>query len=430
VIERLRRNDLFRHSAFVFGGVLFANVCNYLYYMLIGRAAGVVVYGEVTSLASALLVLGAPANVGQLIVAKLAADLEASGDRAALRRLCELVTRWTVLAGLAVVVAAFVAREPIARFFNLQDTAPVLATAVGLATYAVTYVGRGVLQGAHLFEEFSFSYAGEAAARVVLGVVFVLRWGATGALVGSAIGIGIGAVYNAIVFGRRFPAASAPVPFDRATLRRVVGGVGLGQLTLTVLTFYDVPLVKHAFDARSAGLYAAAALVGRAVIAAAAFIPTIVLPKATARVAAGRSPLPLLGGAVGIAAGLVAIAALACAIAPRTVVTVIAGGAFGAAAPLVLPYVFASGALSIATVVASYNFGLHRYTFVIPVAVVALAEIVTLSVWHPSLLAFVGVLLAGHTCILAASFVGVGSPVRPLAGVGTDPVPTAEPTIG
>jgi O-antigen/teichoic acid export membrane protein len=430
VIERLRRSELLHHSAIVFGGVLIANVFNYLFYMLIGRAAGVVVYGEVTSLASTLLVLGAPATVSMLIVAKLAAELDASGNRAALRRLGDVVTRSTLLAGVAIVVVAVIIREPVARFFNLTESAPVVATAVALAAFFVCYVQRGVLQGAHLFRQLSVSFGVEAVTRVVLGVALVLRWGATGALVGSAIGVALGAVYNTVVFRRRFGAMRAPVPFDRATMRQVIGGVGLGQATLTILTFYDVPLVKHAFDARSAGLYAAAALVGRAVLALASFIPTIVLPKATARVAAGRSPVPLLGGALGIAAALVAVSAAACVIAPRFVVTAIAGRAFGEAAPLVLPYVLAAGALSTATVVASYQFGLHRYTFVIPLAIVAVAEVVTLSLWHPSPLAFVGVLLAGHACVLAASFIGVTAPVRRPASLEAEPLPAAEPTIG
>ena len=431
MIERLRRSVLFRHAALVFGGVVVANICNYLYYMLVGRAAGVVVYGEVTSLASALLVLGAPANVGQLIVAKLAADLDAAGDRAALRRLSDVVTRWTLLAGMLVVVVAVVLRRPVAGFFNLDDPAPIVATAFALAAFFVTYVQRGVLQGAHLFEEFSVSLVIEAFARVALGVVLVLRWGATGALIGSGIGVALGGIYNAVVFRRRFGRLRAPVPLDRSTLARVVSGVGLGQMTLTVLTFYDVPLVKHGFDSRSAGLYAAAALVGRAVIAAAAFIPTIVLPKATARVAAGLSPLPLFVAAVGTAIALAVFAALCCLIAPAFAVTTIAGRAFGDAAPLVLLYVFASGALSIATVVASYNFGLHRYAFVVPMFVVACAEIVTLSLWHPSLTAFVEVLLAGHACVLLASLYGVTAPAtRRDAAEAGDPVPAAEPTIG
>ena len=82
------------------------------------------------------------------------------------------------------------------------------------------------------------------------------------------------------------------------------------------------------------------------------------MPKVTACAASGLAPLPLLVAALGAAAIVVGFA-VACGIAaPATVVTLIAGNAFGEAAPLVLPYVVASGALAMANVVAAYKMGL------------------------------------------------------------------------
>jgi O-antigen/teichoic acid export membrane protein len=430
VIGRLRKSDVLLHAAIVFGGVVVANVFNYLFYMLIGRRAGVVAYGEVTSLASALLVIGAPANVGQLIVARLAAGLDAHGDKASLRRLGDVVTMSTSGAAAVVFVLVVLLRGPIATFFNLSETAPVVAAGATLAALLVAYVQRGVLQGAHLFEDFSYSLALETVTKLVLGVAFVVPFGATGALAGVAAGLVLAASFNFFSFHRRFGGGRAKVPFDRATLTRIVSGVGLGQLTLTVLTYYDVPLVKHAFDARTAGLYAAAALAGRAVIGACMFVPTIILPKANARAAAGRSTLPLLFAALGLGATVVAVAVFASALAPRFVVTTIAGRPFGDAAPLVLLYVLASSALSLAYIVASYNFGLQRYEFVIPASAVACAEIVTLALWHPSLHAIVGVLATGHACVFAATLYRSGArvPAGALApDQAEDPIGTAEP---
>ncbi len=429
MISRLKRSDVVAHGSLVFGGVVAANIFNYLYYVLLGRLASVEVYGEVTALASSMLLLGAPATVGQLIAARIAADLDARGDRAALRRLADLVTVRTLAAGLVVIVLAALARDPIARFLNLADGAPVVATAAAAAMLFCAYVQRGVLQGAHLFKDFSASMTIEAIARVGIGIALVIPFAATGALAGTAIGLAVAVLFNLWRFRAHFGRRRGRVPVERAVLARIVTGVGLGQLTLTVLTFYDVPLVKHAFDERSAGLYAAAALVGRAVIAAVAFVPTIVLPKVTSRVAAGRSPLPLFFSGLGLAAIVIAIAAAAGLIAPRFVVTLIAGRQAADAAPLVLRYVAASGALSLATVVAAYNFGLHRYRFVLPACAVACAEVVALAFWHPTLAATVGVLAVGHTCVFAATLYGITDPVprAVLEDADEPPLAPAEP---
>jgi O-antigen/teichoic acid export membrane protein len=172
-----------------------------------------------------------------------------------------------------------------------------------------------------------------------------------------------------------------------------------------------VPLIKHSFDARSAGLYAAAALVGRALIAALLFVPTLLMPKATSRAAAGKSPLPLLISALGLSAVVVAAAILAGIIAPRAVVTLLAGRAFGDAAPIVLPYLIASGTLALANVVAAYKMGLHRYDFVIPAVVIAGIEVAVFAAWHPTLIAAVTVLLVGHTLVLCSTLFRLNAPV-------------------
>jgi O-antigen/teichoic acid export membrane protein len=409
LIARLRSSELVRHGAFVFAGVAFSSVFNYLFYMLLGRRVDVESYGVVTSLASALLVIGAPGIVAQLIAARLAADLETRGDRGALRKLADVVTLYGTAIVLVVVLIGIVFREAIAGYFNIAGTAGTVVTAIALGLFVVESVQRGVLQGAHRFGAMSASMAIEAAVKVVVGVTLAGTLGATGALIGIAAGSVVAVGYNWYAFASEFGYVRAPVAIERDVIGRVITHVGLGQLTLTVLMFYDVPLVKHMFDARSAGLYAAAALVGRAVIAAVSFVPTLIMPKATSRAAAGKSPVPLLGMAMALSLSIVLVAVLFGWLAPRFVVTLIAGKSFAEAAPLVLLYIVASGCLSLANVVAAYKMGLHRYDFVVPALIVAIVEISVLAVWHPSLLAVVGVLTAGHTGILAATLYRVTS---------------------
>lgn len=410
LIARVRSSELALHGALVFGGVAIASLFNYLYYALIGRIAGVETYGVVTSLASALLVVSAPATMVQTVAARLAADLEARGDLAAIRRLADLVTRQTGLAAAAVLVLCVLFSRQLAGFFNLSSPVPIVIASLGAALLAVVAAQRGVFQGSHRFADFSASVSIDCVGKVLVGIALVVPFGANGALCGIVASLAGAATYAQVAFGKRFGAPSGALALDRALIKRVASNVGVAQLIFTVLMFYDVPLIKHAFDARSAGLYAAAALVGRAVIAAISFVPTLIMPKATARAAAQRSPLPLLGIALLLAGGVVLVAVVAALLAPRLVVTLIAGRAFGEAASLVFLYVVASSTLALANVVAAYKMGLHRYDFVPAAAVVAILEIVVFATWHPSLSAAVGVLAAGHGAILVATLYRLTAP--------------------
>jgi O-antigen/teichoic acid export membrane protein len=412
VIARLSKSDVVRHGALVLASVVIAGVFNYLYYMLIARRGGVETYGVVTALVSAMILLLTPGIIGQLIAARLAADLEARHDNGALRTLADLMTTWTTTIAAVVVGVGLLFRGAIASFFNLSDSLPVVMVTFALGIYAVVMVQRGVLQGAHRFGAFAASSSIDAVVKVLIGVPLVGVLGATGGLAGVVAAALLALAYDLYIFRARFGTTRAPITLDRKLIVRVVSRVGLGQLTFTVLTFYDVPLIKHAFDARSAGLYAAAALVGRAVVVATSFVPTLVMPKTAARAADGRSPLPLLGVALGLAAPIVAVAVLAALVAPRFVVSVIAGKAFAEAAPLVLLYVIASGALSLANVVGAYKMGLHRYDFVVPCLIVAATEISVISIWHPTLNAVVGTLVIGHLALFAATLFRLWEPVE------------------
>jgi len=412
VISRLSKSDVVRHGALVFGGVALASISNYVYYVLIARRGGVEIYGVVTALTSAMVLLLTPGIIGQLIAARLAADLEARHDNGALRTLADLMMIWTAAIAVAVVAVGLLFRGAIASYFNLADSIPVVIVTVSLGIYAVVMVQRGILQGAHRFGAFAASSSMDGVVRVLVGVPLVGVLGAAGGLIGVVAAAIVALVYGLYIFRAHFGRMRTPIALDRALILRVVSHVGLGQLTFTVLAFYDVPLIKHAFDARSAGLYAAAALVGRAVVAAVSFVPTIIMPKASARVAAGRSPLPLLGAALGLATAIVGVAVVAGLLAPHFVVTLVSGKAFGDAAPLVLPYAIASGALSLANVVAAYKMGLHRYNFVLPCLVVAAVEILVLAFWHPTLQVVVGILVTGHVALLGATLYRVTSPVR------------------
>jgi len=418
MIERIRKSELALHGAIVFGGVALANILAYLFYMLIGRLGGVVTYGVVASLLSAVLVLSAPAIVVQLIVARLAADLAARRDLAALRKLSDIATLWTSGVATVLVAIALIARNAVAAFFNLTDSTPIVICALSFAFLTVVFAQRGIFQGSQRFGDLSASVTIDGATKVVVGVPLVTVLGASGALIGVLASQILAFAYSMIAFRARFGTVRAPLALDRRLIRRVVSHVGLGQLTFTVLMFYDVPLIKHAFDARSAGLYASAALVGRALLAATSFVPTLVMPKATSRVAAGRSPLPLLGAAVAIAALAVAVALLAGLVVPRLLVTLLAGRAFGDAAPLVLPYLVASSALSLAIVVGSYKMGLHRYDFVVPALVVAIIEIIAFASWHPTLLAAITDLLVGHLGVLCTTLLRLNAPANVIGNAG------------
>jgi O-antigen/teichoic acid export membrane protein len=146
-----------------------------------------------------------------------------------------------------------------------------------------------------------------------------------------------------------------------------------------------------------------------------AFIPTIVLPKASARRSDGRRTGSLLIASLGTAS-LIIVAGLAITgLFPRFVVTFLAGRAFADAGAFVLPYTFALGVLALANVTAMYNIGLHRFDFVVPLAAIAVAEIIAVVALHQSVAQVLYILCIGHALALAATLIPNRATLRRVA---------------
>jgi O-antigen/teichoic acid export membrane protein len=202
-------------------------------------------------------------------------------------------------------------------------------------------------------------------------------------------------------------------------VRRLIitsGGVAVSMLAISSFSSADLLLVKHFFSPSEAGLYSVVSLAGKILLFVVGFIPTLVLPKATARSAAGISPLPILVQAAVAIFAICGCGLLALWIAPGTIVQLMSGPAFASAAPLVFEYGLAMTILGATSAVVAYNVAVHRFAFVPWLLAVALAEIVAINMYHPALLAVVRELIAGNTIALVVAVASLRE-ARPVLAV-------------
>jgi O-antigen/teichoic acid export membrane protein len=207
-------------------------------------------------------------------------------------------------------------------------------------------------------------------------------------------------------------AAGTPLRIDLGRLFVTSRGVALCTFALTSMSFADVLLVKHFFNPHIAGLYGAISLVGKVLLFVVGFVPTVVLPKATARATSGQPVLPILLQAFGATLGISTVGLVVIALAPHLVIRVMAGAAFADAAPYVFPYAVAMTLLAALTLVTTYRIGLARFGFVPWLVTVAAAEILAIQFFNGGRLEqVIRILLMGHTVALAGCLIGVTRPL-------------------
>jgi O-antigen/teichoic acid export membrane protein len=193
-------------------------------------------------------------------------------------------------------------------------------------------------------------------------------------------------------------------------------GVGGSTIVITVLSYADALLVKHYLSAQDAGLFAAVTLVGKIPLFVIAFVPTLVLPRATTLAQSGRSPLPVLREAAILMALIAGGGLLVFGVFARIVIGFTLGAKYLGAVPLLFTYVLAVTFLGALTVVVAYKTGLHRFDFVLPIGLVATAEIVAIALVHPSLETVLRILVAGHALAFVVSLNGVFDGAATLRG--------------
>jgi hypothetical protein len=187
-----------------------------------------------------------------------------------------------------------------------------------------------------------------------------------------------------------------PVKLDYRRMLATTAGAASLAVTLAVMGFADVVIVKHFFDATQAGLYSAASLGGKILLYFVYFVPAILIPQATHRFMRGeRTRETLWAGVVFIVAVLI-LGVFAYNVGGLVLLHVLVGHGFDSAASLLPGYATAMALLGLTNVLASYGIATHRLAFSWPLLVATLLTLVVLSLSHASLQIVLAELVGGN----------------------------------
>lgn len=414
-LRKALKSDFLRHGALVFGASMLVNVLNYVFNFALSRRLGVEGFADLTSLVGALMILSIPANVLTLIVVKYAATFHAADDKARIRRLSTVLLKGCSVAAAGIFVAGILLRGILSDFLHIPDDASIILTLAIFAIGFVTPAVRGILQGEEDFLRYSISLTLETFLKVFLGVALAFEgFGVAGAMLGWSIATLIALAYTIWAVLYKHGAAadkSVRLALDLRRLIHTTLGVAMANGLLTCVGFMDVLLVKHYFDAKQAGLYAAVNLTGKIVIFLVGFIPAVVLPKAVARAERGQPSMRLLLQAVVLTIAMAGLTLSVFGMMPAKIIVLLAGHAFANAAPFVFQYDAAMGMLALVILLVNYKIGIHHFDFLYALGAVLVCEVAAIAFFHQTLWDIVHILLAGNAFAVLACFYKVGSSV-------------------
>lgn len=375
-----------RAGTIVFLGIAAANVGNYLFHFVSARLLGPAAYGDVASLVAVTGLISLPLIGVQLAVTRHVAAFAERGAEESVKLLFTRAFRFAALAALGLTVVVGAVLIPLRSVLGIASLAAVVLAVLVTVPAVVSPVVLGLAQGLQRFGLVSASLAlGPTLRPLLAAILLVAGLGVAGALGATLLSTILGTALPLWLLRRwivrRSSAASPVAPREMAA--DVVPAI-LAVLAITSLTTIDVIVAKAALSDHDAGLYGSASLIGRVILYLPAAIVLVLLPKVSARQAAGRESRDVLMKSLLVTAGFCLVGTAAYALAPKLVVFVAFGSSFEGASDFLWMFGLAMSGFALLNVLLAYHLGRGEHRFSALLVGGALLQIVLFGVFHGS----------------------------------------------
>lgn len=286
LITQFKTNAVVRNSAVMFLGAMIFNVLNYVYHLVMSRLLSVGEFGELESLFSIIYLVIVPATALMTIAMKYGAIYKAENAPAKAAIFLKKFDRRLLTIALAILALAILGSPLIAQFLKLSSLWPVPILGLLIISSLFAYLRQGLLQGWQKFRGVSAAMIVQGVLKIGLAAFLVwLSWGVAGAVGGVMLGTFI--FYLLTVYLLKFLPKQKDVGsddiIDSRQILRYSWPVFITLLAVTALYSLDMMLVKHYFDAETAGNYGALAVLGKIIFFATAPLIGVMFPMVAER---------------------------------------------------------------------------------------------------------------------------------------------------
>ena len=408
-IRALKSSSFVRHNAIFFAGSVGVGALNYLYYPILGRMLPPAAFGEVQTLVSFFLQLTIFLTVLGLVTTNIAANYENADER---NRVIFDLERIALAVSLVLLVASVLARHQLQRFFRFDDAMPFVVLVLAVVV-SVPFTFRGAfVRGRHGFGVASISNLIASGVKILfsaglvalgLGTVGAI-WGVTAAQCAALIYIAYWARRMGLTRSDGAKWTSKPNMTLLVPELKYAGLVLVTSLIITLQFSIDILVVKHYFDARTAGLYAGIATVARIIFFLTGSISQVLMPMVKMKNTAAENRA-LFKKSFGLLLLTGVPALLVFVLLPGAIVHILMGGQYAEFASLLPLLSVAIFIVAFVNLVVSYYMALRHYAIALVVIAGAAITYILMYFHHATLRDVIVSLLLGSLSMLV---VGAG----------------------
>jgi len=417
-IRSIFSDNLFRSSGRLFGAFMVASVFNYLFQIVMGRLLGPGQYGLLNALLSLLVVLSIPISTLLMAVSAKAAEYRARSDGGGISGLYSQVTRRVLKAGGAGLIVFLLCSSLIGSYLRAPSLVPVLLLGTAAFFSLLGPVNTAMLQGLQDYKWLGITMALSGPARLVFSVLPVLAGFGINGAVGGLVATGIFAWW--ITYAPLKKHITTPGDEERGghlAFSRVMP-IFAANLAFAVMTQADIVLVNRYFLPHEAGVYASAAILGRAVMYIPGSIVLAMFPMVSETKALNTSGRHLLFKSLLATSFFSGGGALLFYLFPEWIIGTFFGAGYLEAASLLKYFGLAMLPMAFLLVFMNYFVAREKNVFSYIMAVCAVLEIAAMHLYHSTPLDIVKALSAAGVLALLTGIAAQWAPLVPARGKG------------
>jgi O-antigen/teichoic acid export membrane protein len=376
-------NDLLKHTAILFAGMMVVNVCNLAYQMIVSRVLPEKEYALLAAFFGLLTIIGYPLSTLSTGLSHYSSLLQQEGRIGDVRR---LLRKWFLLTGAPAFVlgtAIILFNGSIASFLHLNRLAPIIIAGALIPAMFWLPILTGTAQGLQLFGWSSMSSILGSLIRLLIGAGFVwFLYPACGwAMLGHGAGIYLSAavlVLGLFLVLRNGEKTSHPLPSMRFYLLQSF----FVQLAFAVLMTADVVLVKHYLPENTEFAYAST--LGRMVAWFSMAVAVAMFPKVASSDGATTQHRKIFFQSLGYTGLCVAAAAFGCFLLPRLLLRIVFGMTAASDSLVLLTRLMAAvmAASALLNVVVQFLLAQRRFKDLITVVFCAVLYLASVYFFH------------------------------------------------
>lgn len=388
LISKIVKDQFLSATFWMFLGIGFMNVGNYLYHLLMGRMLGVSLYGALESIISALYILSVPTLTLNLVIVKYVSSYKGRGEHESIYGLYNYILRRLLIFGLLISIIFVIISPLVQTFLHLPSITLALLLPLGFFLNLFYFLNKSLLQGMSSFFKLSLLNFIEALVKLFFAILLVyLGFKVEGAYGAAVISIILASVVSFFYIKDivKIHLVHAVEYLHGRDLLKFSLPTFITSLSLISIFTTDVILARHFFPGAGSGYYSALSVLGKIVYFAAAPIVLVLFPMISEYHAKGESYERLLVLGTSFTLIIAGFITLVFFLAPEFMVLLLFGTKYLVIANMLGLFGIFISLLSLSSLFANFYLSIHRTSPSFIVGGAAILQIILIILYHKTL---------------------------------------------